>query len=325
MGSVLERMMKIHEYGQDLEGELHRLRRRCEELEARLARTEARTRVLVEDCPVGIFYDDPGDKCIYVNQTFCSMMGLSSEQALGDGWADVVYPDDRERLLAERHRAVAADDDVFQCEYRFRRPDGGIGWVVEQTKSVRDGSGELLGYVGTVVDVTARHNRERAAVRARDMLQDRVRERSAEIRDQAVRLEEANAALKVLLRQREQDRLDMEKSILDNVRVLVMPGLERLRAMNCGPEAKMCIEVVREQVGDLVAPFVRTLRAVYDTLTPAEVQVADLIRQGRSTKEMAVVLGVSAATVETHRRNIRSKLGLTNSRRNLRTHLLSLG
>ena len=314
---------QTNEYGP--EAELQRLRRRCEELEARLTRSEARNRVLVEDCPNGIFYDDPGDKCIYVNQTFCSMMGLSPEQALGDGWADVVHPEDRERLLDERHRAVAADDDLFQCEYRFRRPDGRIGWVSEQTKSVRDDSGQLLGYVGTVIDVTARRNRELAAARARDMLQDRVRERSAEVRDQAERLTEANAALKVLLRQREQDRLDMEKSILEKVRVLIMPGLERLRAMNCGPEAELCIGAVREQLGDLVSPFVRTLRAVYDTLTPVEVQVADLIRQGHPTKEMAAILGVSTATIETHRRNMRAKLGLTNSRRNLRTHLLALG
>jgi PAS domain S-box-containing protein len=318
-------MGKSEKYENGPAEERKRLRRRCRELEAALARVEARTRVLVEDCPIGIFYDDPGDKCIYVNQTFCTMMGLTPEQALGDGWADVVHPDDRERLLAERHRAVAADDDLFQCEYRFRRPDGRMGWVFEQTKSVRDGAGELLGYVGTVVDVTARRNREQAAARARDMLQDRVRERSAEVRDQAERLEEVNAALKVLLRQREQDRLDMEKSVLDKVRVLIMPGLERLKAMNCGSEADMCIEAVKEQVGDLVSPFVRTLRAVYDTLTPGEVQVADLIRQGHSTKEMAAILGVSAATIETHRRNMRAKLGLTNSRRNLRTHLLSLG
>lgn len=317
-------MNEKQEQTRDLETEFRRVSRRCLELEDRLARIEARSMVLVEDCPVGIFYDDPGDKCIYVNQTFCAMMGLSHEQALGDGWAEVVHPGDRDRLLAERHRAVASEAAVFHCEYRYQTPDGRSGWVFEQTKSVRDRRGELLGYVGTVVDVTERHRREQASARAREILRGRVRERTAEVAEQARSLEEANAALKVLLRRREQDRVDMENAVLENVRMVLLPGLERLKGLPCGPEGETCVDAVMRQLEDLVSPFVRTLRAVYDSLTPGEIRVADLIRRGHSTKEMATILGVGGATIETHRRNIRAKLGLTNSRRNLRTHLLSL-
>ena len=59
-------------------------------------------------------------------------------------------------------------------------------------------------------------------------------------------------------------------------------------------------------------------------LSPQEIEVANMVRRGRSSKEIAEVLGISTSGVDFHRKKLRQKLGLTKSSRNLRSYLLSL-
>jgi PAS fold. len=80
---------------------------RLRALEAELSVLKARLRVLVDGSPLGIFFDDAADQCVFVNTTFCRMMELTEAQALGDGWAGTVHPDDLPGLLRERTRSVA--------------------------------------------------------------------------------------------------------------------------------------------------------------------------------------------------------------------------
>jgi len=74
---------------------------------------------------------------------------------------------------------------------------------------------------------------------------------------------------------------------------------------------------------EIISPFSRLLSAKYSSLTPREAQVADLIRHGKNTKEIAELLDSSIWTIQFHRRNLRSKLGLINRKDNLKYHLLT--
>ncbi|PKN31157.1 MAG: hypothetical protein CVU63_25400, partial [Deltaproteobacteria bacterium HGW-Deltaproteobacteria-20] len=179
--------------------------KRQHDLEAELAVLQARLRVLVDGSPLGIFFDDASDKCVFVNRTFCEMMGLSEEEALGDGWARTVHPQDLPRLLGERAGAVTGGAPLFRAEYRYVRPDGRVGWVEEQTRPVHGPDDNLLGYVGTLAEISGRKEKEALRERHSEALEERVRERTAELVAQTERLAEMNAALKVLLRQREED------------------------------------------------------------------------------------------------------------------------
>jgi PAS domain S-box-containing protein len=294
------------------------------DLQSELAVLQARLRVLVDGSPLGIFFDDAGDQCVFVNTTFCDMMELTEAEALGDGWARTVHPEDLPRLLRERARSVAQGASFFRAEYRYICPSGRSGWVEEQTRPVHGPGGELLGYVGTVAEISGRKKEEALQREHSEMLEERVRERTAELLAQAERLAEMNSALKVLLRQREEDRDELEQAVLANVRRRIAPTLDRLEVLCSADEFSVLVDQLRRGLQELTKPFCYRLSTVCQGLTPAEMQVAELIREGLGTKEIAVRLGVGSSTIDTHRNHIRRKLGLKGRKDGLRAYLLVL-
>lgn len=293
-------------------------------LRERLALLEGRLSVLVDGSPLGIFFDDADDRCVFVNATFCQMMELSEEEALGDGWVGSVHPEDLPRLMTARARSIADGAAVFSAEYRFVCRSGRSGWVEEQTRPVLDPDGRLVGYVGTVADITRRKADELERSRYRATLEEQVRSRTHELQVQTEHLAEANAALKALLRQRDEDREELERAVMSNMHTRILPALDRLERLCSEPASAVVLGEIRQSLHDVTSPFRQRLGAVCQGLTPAEMQVAEFIRQGLSTKEIAVRLGVGTSTIDTHRHHMRRKLGLDIRSRSLRTYLMTL-
>jgi len=144
------------------------------------------------------------------------------------------------------------------------------------------------------------------------------------IKAQGERLQEANTALKVLLKRREEDRTELEESLLKNVKHLVMPYLEKLKRSRLTGDQRNFLEILESHLREISSPFVNKLSAPMLGLTPTEIRVADLIRQGRSSKEIAELLGISERAAVFHRQGIRGKLGLTGKKLNLQTYLSTL-
>ena len=137
-------------------------------------------------------------------------------------------------------------------------------------------------------------------------------------------LEETNTALKVLLKQREKDRVALENKILKNIEELISPHVAKLKEKNLKTGERTLIDMIDSNLKDIASPLLQRLATANIILTPQEIQVAALIREGKSSKEIAEVLNVSTSTISFHRKNLRKKLGLDNIRKNLRTHLLSM-
>jgi PAS domain S-box-containing protein len=121
--------------------------------EVALRDSERRYQTLTEVSPVGIFYADPRARCIYVNERWCEIAGISAEEAQGTGWVRALHPGDRERVLDEWRRAWE-ESRSFKSEYRFERPDGEIAWVFAQGAAEKAANGTVAGYVGTITDIT---------------------------------------------------------------------------------------------------------------------------------------------------------------------------
>jgi PAS domain S-box-containing protein len=127
--------------------------------EAAVLKSEKRYQTLTEVSPVGIFHTDAFGHTTYVNPRWSEISGLSQQKALGNGWLEAVHKDDK-ILLAEGWTAAALHHQISISEYRFVRPDGSIAWVIGQAIPEKNLKDEIIGYVGTITDITERKKAE---------------------------------------------------------------------------------------------------------------------------------------------------------------------
>jgi DNA-binding CsgD family transcriptional regulator len=213
------------------------------------------------------------------------LLGPDVEAARLEGWI---------RTLTERKRA---EDELREARDTLELQ------VEERTRELTEANALLR-----------KENRERREAEAA------LRGKEEELQAQARHLEEVNTAMRVLLEHREEEKVRVQQDVAANVQKLVLPYLKRMEEMKPDGALRTYLEIVRSNLKDLTAPLARSLFAQFG-LTPTEMRVADLIRHGKSTKEIADLLSVSANAVSVHRHSIRKKLGLLNRKINLRSHL----
>ena len=149
-------------------------------------------------------------------------------------------------------------------------------------------------------------------------------ERGKELENKAQELEEVNAALRVLLKHRDEDKKDLEDKVVANVKKLVLPYVEKLNNSQLNDRQMVYLNIIKSNLEDIITPFLHQLSSKYSDLTPSEIQVAGFVKEGKTTKEMAELLNSSTGAINFHRNNLRKKLGLRNTKTNLRSFLLPL-
>ena len=158
----------------------------------------------------------------------------------------------------------------------------------------------------------------------RSQAEEMLREKEKELELKTRKLEEVNTALKVLLKRRDEDKTELEENVLSNLKGLIVPYLEKLKKSGLDTRQNAYLRILQSNLNDIISPFSRRLSSKYLNLTPAEIQVANLVRYGRDIKEIAEILNVSTRTIEFHRGNIRKKFSIKNKKASLRSHLLSI-
>ena len=183
----------------------------------------------------------------------------------------------------------------------------------------------------TFIDITERVLLEKALQKAHADLEKQVAARTAELKRantklkmQAGNLSETNTALKVLLQQREADKLELEEKVLLNFKELVLPYLQKLKNKKVGPQERVYINLIESNLNNIISPFVRNFSAKMFRLSPTEIQVLNLIKQGKTTKEIADSMNLATSTIDFHRHNIRKKMGINNKKINLSSFLSSI-
>ena len=146
----------------------------------------------------------------------------------------------------------------------------------------------------------------------------------AELELQTCILEETNTALNVLMQQGIEAKTELEETVALNAKELIVPFLEKLNKSGLDSKQKAHINIIESNLNEIVAPLVREFSKINLKLTPTEIQVTNLVKQGKTTKEIAEFLNLATSTIDTHRNKIRKKLGIKNKKTNLRTHLLSI-
>jgi DNA-binding CsgD family transcriptional regulator len=178
---------------------------------------------------------------------------------------------------------------------------------------IKNESGDIV----HLVQITRNVTRQKLAEKA-------LKEREKELKLKAASLADLNTALRVLLDQKDNDKADIEEKVMLNMRELVIPFIEKLKKTSLTSKQAAYVQVLESNLNDVISPFSRTLSAKFLSLTPTEIQIAGMVREGKMSQEIADVLNLSKRTVESHRAGIRKKLGLKNKKANLRSHLLSI-
>ena len=204
-------------------------------------------------------------------------------------------------------KKVSPYDLVFYTKSGKKR----VGRIM--ANPIQDENGEIVQTLVMISDITEGKQAELA-----------LQEREAELKVRSRDLEEVNAALKVLLKKREGDKSELEARVLFNVNELIVPYLKKLKKSRSNALQQTYLNVLETNLNEIISPFYRTLAANYTHLTPREIQIADLVKQGKTTKEISELTNSSTRAVEFHRNNIRKKLGLANKKTNLRSYLLTL-
>lgn len=161
-------------------------------------------------------------------------------------------------------------------------------------------------------------------ITALKLTEEALREGERQLNQQKTELEEANIALKVLLKQRQDDKSDLEQKVITNVKEMVLPYVEKLKRVSLKPKDKRIVEIIDSHLQDIISPMIQKLANASIIMTPQEIQVASLVKDGKASKEIADILNIAETTVHFHRKNLRKKFGLSNSQTNLRSYLISI-
>lgn len=161
-------------------------------------------------------------------------------------------------------------------------------------------------------------------VRQREAMAARLKESEAELEHKSQRLAEVNAALRVLLNQLQEERRNCEETAYRNYTELVEPKLLKLRNSGLSPKQKTYLELIEKNIKQIYVADRCYLMPEFKTLTANEIQVAELIRSDKTSKEIAELMNIALRTVEVYRYNIRKKLGLNKRKASLRDYLRSL-
>jgi len=280
-------------------------------IEDELKGSELRYRTIFENTGTATIIVDDDATIVLANREFERLSGYSRSDIEGKKcWKELVVEDDIVKVNDhKRHRGKHIKIPTDGYELRIMNKNGDIRNVLVNFATIPSTERTVI----SLLDITERKTAEEALKK---------REQELEMKSQS--LEEANTALKVLLKHREEDRTTLEEQVLTNVRKLVLPYLEKLKHLALNDNQMAHVEIVESHLHDIVSPFLRNLTSKYLSLTPREIQVASLIKEGKTTKEMTDIINISATAVDFHRKNIRLKLGIKNTKANLRSYLLTL-
>ncbi len=266
----------------------------------------------------GIYVSNPQGQCIMINRAFSDITGYTQDELIGCSPASLLADDSDAELSQQIMKAMDNQDDLSLFEARWKRKNGEVFPAEVRLAVLKTESGDYNGIVASVRDITERRRVLEELRRSHEQLEEKVRERTEN-------LEEMNTALRVLLQGREEDKQTHEDKILGNVSELVLPYLDRLKTTRLDERQRSSIAIIEANLKDIVAPFAGRTASRNLSLTPAEIQIANLIKHGMTAKEIAGITSLSPRTIECHRASIRKKLGLINRKVNLRAYLLSSG
>jgi PAS domain S-box-containing protein len=321
----------------------HRLE--AHETARRLDEVENLNSQMVQLSPTAIYRIDLANRrFISINEHMCQATGYAREELLGMDPIDLLAPESQQ-LFKQRLMDMAAGRTLSSnIEFQLRTKSGALEWGHFHIRHLYTDGGRIRGanVVAHIIteqkqaqEELAKYGRQLEALveaRTSELSQSNLQLRkeierhtqtAAELRKQSERLTEMNTAMRVLLDKRNEERIRTEENIRLTLKELIEPYLLRLETSGLALGQRQLIELIRMNLEEVVGSSLPEISSAFLYFSPSELQIVNLIRKGKSTKEIATLLNISPRTVEAYRNNVRKKLGLKNRKVNLRTYLSS--
>jgi len=275
-----------------------------------LKKSQQRFRYFLETMDEGFIGADENFINTYVNEKMCEMLGYEREELIGR--PVVTLFDKKNQKILEEQLEKRKTGERGSYEITWKKKNGDDLHTLLSPAPLLDEEGDFKGCYSVITDIT----------RLKEVEQS-LKDREKKLKKKRAELAEANSALKTLLKVKDESIQELEEAIASNLRHMIMPYLNKLK-QRLGGKERAYVRIVESNLDKVISPLTRKLTSNPRVLTPAELEVASLVKDGNSSKEIAILLNVSQRTVDFHRQNIREKLGLTHSSTNLRTHLINL-
>lgn len=240
-----------------------------------------------------------------INSEFEKLTGYHKEDWEGKRkWTDLVADKDDLKRMKNYHRLRRKNPDSVPRNYEYRMIDSrGRIRNIFLTVDMIPGTSKS---VASFTDITE------------------IRAAEEDVKRKSQKLEDLNTTLTVLLNKRAEDLAEIEHKILSNVKELVVPHIETMKNSKIDAKCMSYIHLIESNLRDIVAPFTNKLSSQYGNLTPKEIQIANFIKEGKTSKEIAQILNLSKSAIDVHRYRLRRKVGLNRRKTNLRNHLTTI-
>ena len=283
------------------------------QMEQALRESEEKYRTIIENIEDGYYEVDLAGNFTFFNEALCRITGYVRDELIGMNNREIMDAYNAKRVFEVFNSVYKTELPTKAFDWELIRKDGSKRFVEVSVTLRRDLNIRPIGFMGIARDITERKQSEKT-----------LKAREAELEVKTKNLEEVNTALKVLLKRREEDKKELEETVVTNLKDMVLPYLGRAMERVRDKKTRDYLEVLDANLKAITSPFSYRLSSKYLNLTSAEIEIANLVKQGKSTKEIADLLNVSIKTIEVHRLNIRKKMGIRNKKASLRAHLLSI-
>lgn len=273
-----------------------------------LKESEERYRTIFDNTGTAMIIIDEEGTIILANKEFEKLTGHNKADLENKiNWIDFIFDEDREKI--DKSKKKFKKDSIGNIDARFVARDENFRDVIITSAQISTSGRNVISFL----DITERKQ-----------VETELKKREYELELKSSSLEEANTALKVLLQHRAEDRKAMEDKVISNVKKLILPYIDKLKTLKLNENQLIHVQIIEDHLKDIISPFLRNLTTEHFDLTPREIQIATLVRDGKTTKEMTDLLNISATAVDFHRKNIRLKLGIKKKKANLRSFLISM-
>lgn len=280
--------------------------------EDKLIKYTEEIRDLYENAPCGYHSLSEDGTILRMNNTELEWLGYVRDEVIGKIKFSDFLSEEKDRF-SRIFPVLKEQGRLSNLEGTLTRKDGSTLPVIINAMAVFDEKGNYLVSRASVIDNSERKQAEEG-----------IRTRERELEAKSRNLEELNTALKVLLNRVEEDKIELEDNVLMNVKQLILPYVRNLKKCSLDNKGMSYVNLIESNLEGITSSFSKKLSAEYLNFTPKEIEIANLIKEGKTTKEIAEIMNISPGTIDFYRDNIRNKFNLKNKKINLRDYLLNL-